>query len=244
MMNDRLKQYKKYIEAPWGRLFYRVVQTQIGDLSGLDILDFGSGFGVTASHYAVKNNLTAVEPNAEITAQIPSNCGYRLMMGDVNALKQFSDESFDYIFCHNVLEYADDCEREMIFAEFRRLLRQCGRISVIKHNPKGKVMQKVVCENDTEEAAEILKNGCSMSQNFGKISYYNIESLVEKCGMKIVKRFGLRTFWGLQNNDFKYDPDWLDRMTEMEMLTAEDKDFAAISFFNHLFIENLRRNDS
>ncbi len=236
-MSDSLRQYKEYIETPWGRLFYRVVQAQIGNLSGLDILDFGSGFGVTAGHYAAKNNLIAVEPNAEMTAQIPFDCGYRLIMGDVTVLKQFPDESFDYIFCHNVLEYVPDCKREEIFMEFKRILCGNGRISVIKHNPKGRVMQKVVCENRTEEAAEILKNGCCMSQSFGEISYYDIEKLAESCDMKIVKKLGLRTFWGLQSNDFKYAPDWLDKMTEMELLTAEDVDFAAISFFNHFFIE-------
>lgn len=238
-MNDKLRRYKEYIETPWGRLFYRVAHAQTGDLSGLEILDFGSGFGVTASHYAVNNNLTAVEPNSEMTAEIPSDCGYRLITGDVNALKQFSDESFDYIFCHNVLEYASDRERREIFTEFRRILRQRGRVSVIKHNPKGRVMQKAVCENRTEEAAEILKNGFCTSQSFGEIRYYDIELLAESCGMKIVKRLGLRTFWGLQSNDFKYAPDWLDRLTEIELLTAEDRDFAAISFFNHLFIEKV-----
>ncbi len=237
--SDSLRRYKEYIETPWGRLFYRVAHAHIGDLQGLDILDFGSGFGVTASHYAVKNNLIAVEPNGEMTSEIPSDCGYRLITGDVNVLKRFSDESFDYIFCHNVLEYTSDRERREIFSEFRRILRQRGRISVIKHNPKGRVMQKVVCENRTEEAAEILKNGCVASQSFGEIRYYDIEPLAESCGMKIVKRLGLRTFWGLQSNDFKYAPDWLDKLTEIELLTAEDVDFAAISFFNHLFIEKV-----
>ncbi len=237
--SDSLRRYKEYIETPWGKLFYRVAHAHIGDLSGLDILDFGSGFGVTASHYAVKNNLTAVEPNGEMTTEIPSDCGYRLITGDVNALKQFPDESFDYIFCHNVLEYVSDRERREIFSEFRRILRQRGRISVIKHNPKGRIMQKVVCENRTEEAAEILKNGCVASQSFGEIRYYDIEPLAESCGMKIVKKLGLRTFWGLQSNDFKYAPDWLDRLTEIELLTAEDRDFAAVSFFSHLFIEKV-----
>lgn len=236
-VSDSLRQYKEYIEMPWGRLFYRVAHAHIGDLSDLDILDFGSGFGVTANHFAAKNNLTAVEPNSEMTAEIPSDCGYRLITGDVTALKQFPNESFDYIFCHNVLEYVSDGERKEIFSEFRRLLRKCGRISVIKHNPKGRVMQKAVCENRTEEAAEILKNGCCVSQSFGEISYYDIEKLVESCDMKIVKRLGLRTFWGLQSNDFKYAPDWLDRLAEIELLTAEDRDFAAISFFNHFFVE-------
>lgn len=236
-MNDSLRRYKEYIETPWGRLFYRVAHAQTGDLNGLDILDFGSGFGITASHYAVKNNLTAVEPNVEMTAEIPSDCGYRLITGDVNALKQFPDESFDYIFCHNVLEYVPDCERENVFMEFKRVLRRNGRISIIKHNLKGRVMQKVVCENNTEDAAEILKNGCCTSQSFGEIRYYDIETLAECCGMRIVKSLGLRTFWGLQRNDFKYDTDWPDKMTEIEMLTAEDRDFAAISFFNHFFIE-------
>ncbi len=237
--SDSLRRYKEYIETPWGKLFYRVAHSHIGDLQGLDILDFGSGFGVTSSRYAEKNNLIAIEPNVEMTADISSVCGYKLITGDVGALKQFPDESFDYIFCHNVLEYVSDRERREIFSEFRRTLRQRGRISVIKHNPKGRVMQKVVCENRTEEAAEILKNGCCASQSFGEIRYYDIEQLAESCGMKIVKKLGLRTFWGLQSNDFKYAPDWLDRLTEIELLTAEDRDFTAISFFSHLFIEKV-----
>lgn len=236
-MTDSLRQYKEYIRTPWGRLFYRVVHAQIGDLQGLDILDFGSGFGVTASHYAGENNLTAIEPNTEMTAEIPSDCGYRLITGDVSALKKFPDKSFDYIFCHNVLEYISDSERLEIFLEFRRILWQHGKISVIKHNPKGRVMQKVVCENRTEEAAEILKGGICASQSFGEIRYYDIDPLAKKCGMKIVKKLGLRTFWGLQSNDFKYAPDWLDRLVEIELLTADDEDFAAISFFNHIFIK-------
>ena len=36
------------------------------------------------------------------------NHDYRQLVGDVNALSEFEDNSFDMIICHNVFEYIDD----------------------------------------------------------------------------------------------------------------------------------------
>ena len=43
------------------RLLKKIVWEQLGPLSGLRILDFGSGQGVTASHFARDNRIVAVE---------------------------------------------------------------------------------------------------------------------------------------------------------------------------------------
>jgi 2-polyprenyl-3-methyl-5-hydroxy-6-metoxy-1,4-benzoquinol methylase len=48
---------------PWEALLKRVLWTQIGQLSGKRILDFGSGIGVTANHYAKSNDVVAIEPS-------------------------------------------------------------------------------------------------------------------------------------------------------------------------------------
>ncbi len=36
---------------PWERMLKQIVWSQMGDIADKKILDFGSGFGVTADHY-------------------------------------------------------------------------------------------------------------------------------------------------------------------------------------------------
>ena len=36
---------------PWERLLKRITWAQLGDIKGKNILDFGSGEGVTANHF-------------------------------------------------------------------------------------------------------------------------------------------------------------------------------------------------
>ena len=101
---------------PWEALLKKVLWTQIGQLSDQRILDFGSGIGVTANHYAANNAVVAVEPSEESVQQRWDDHPYRQIIGGTDALWQMPDESFDVIFCHNVLEYAPD--REEILREF------------------------------------------------------------------------------------------------------------------------------
>lgn len=49
----------------WEALLKKVLWTQLGQISSQRILDFGSGIGVTANHYAAGNAVVAVEPSEE-----------------------------------------------------------------------------------------------------------------------------------------------------------------------------------
>ena len=109
---------------PWEQLFKRVLWAQLGDLRGKRILDFGSGIGVTACHYAAENEVIAVEPSAESVAKRWDEHPCRQIIGSIEALRQMEDGSFDVIFCHNVLEYVPD--RAEVLKEFHRLLKPEG----------------------------------------------------------------------------------------------------------------------
>ena len=135
---------------PWELLLKRILWTQIGQLRGKRILDFGSGIGVTANYYAAENDVVAVEPSEESVLQRWDDYSYSQIIGSTEALRTMEDESFDVIFCHNVLEYAPD--RENILQEFYRLLKPQGIISLVKHNRPGRVMQMVVLLNEFEKA--------------------------------------------------------------------------------------------
>ena len=131
----------------WERLFKRIVWAQIGDLKGLSILDFGSGEGITADHYAENNSVTAVEPSEEMLSTAWKDHEYKQIIGDVSALSEFADHTFDFIICHNVLEYIDDKQRTV--NELARVLKQDGRLSIVKHNRAGRVMQMAVLHHSS-----------------------------------------------------------------------------------------------
>ena len=133
----------------WEKLAKQIIWKQIGTLNGKTILDFGSGTGITADHFAADNKVIAVEPSEEMLAKQVNTNGYQQIIGSIKELKKLPSESFDYIFCHNVLEYADD--REIIVREFHRLLKPSGKLSIVKHNRNGRVMQMQCCSTTLME---------------------------------------------------------------------------------------------
>lgn len=154
---------------PWEYLMKRIVWQQLGDVQNKKILDFGSGIGVTANYLAKKNEVTAIEPDEKSVEERWMDNDYTQIVGGIDVLRTFSDESFDMIICHNVLEYA--LEREDIVKEFERILKPEGVISIVKHNRAGRVMQMVVLLNDFEQAHSLLDGNDGMTSKYGSIRY-------------------------------------------------------------------------
>ena len=227
----------KITELPaWERLFKRIVWSQIGDLKGLSILDFGSGEGVTADHYAAENSLTAVEPSDEMLANAWKDHEYTQIVGDVSALSMFDDNSFDFIICHNVLEYIDD--KRAVICELSRVLKPSGRISIVKHNRAGRVMQMAVLLDDIEKANALLDGKNSTASKFGAIRYFNDSDITEwSSRLKLVDSYGIRTFWDLQQNQEKHDQEeWQEKMAQLEMRVSHMDEYRQIAFFHHLIL--------
>lgn len=220
----------------WERLFKRIVWSQIGDLKGLSILDFGSGEGVTADHYAADNSLTAVEPSEEMLANAWKDHEYTQIVGDVSALSRFDDNSFDFIICHNVLEYIDD--KQAVIRELARVLKPGGRISIVKHNRAGRVMQMAVLLDDIEKANALLDGKNSTASKFGAIRYYNDRDITEwSSRLKPADSYGIRTFWDLQQNQEKHDQEeWQEKKAQLETRVSQMDEYRKIAFFHHLIL--------
>lgn len=86
--NINVQGYLDTINAPWGKLFYDLVWHNI-ECQGKRILDFGSGFGVTADYLAKNNNVTAIEPNEEMLAYRFCKNEYCQMVGGIEITKEF-----------------------------------------------------------------------------------------------------------------------------------------------------------
>jgi len=224
---------------PWDVLMKRMVWKQIGEIENKKVLDFGSGTGVTANHYAKKNIVIAIEPSEEaINARWQEN-SYKQYLGSTDKLRELPSESFDIILCHNVLEYALD--REEILSEFARLLKPDGFISLVKHNRPGRVMQMVVLLNNFEHASELLDGKAGESGQYGAIHYYEDSDIEKWChDLKITKTLGMRTFWDLQQNqECHKDAGWQEKMLQMEHRVEDVEEYKQIAFFHHLTIRKL-----
>lgn len=222
---------------PWECLMKKIVWKQLGEIKDKRILDFGSGIGVTANYLAEYNDVTAIEPDEESVKDRWADNHYTQIAGSTDELCKFANETFDLIICHNVLEYAKD--RVDIVTEFARVLKPGGKISIVKHNRAGRVMQMVVLLNDFEHAHSLLDGNDGVASKYGTICYYEDSDIEKWCPeLKIAKTLGMRTFWDMQQNqEIHKDADWQDKMVEIEMRVSDMEGYKDIAFFHHLMVE-------
>ena len=235
LKNKKLYSYYDYVNQPWGRMFYICAWKQIPELNNKKVLDFGSGFGITAEHFSKENEVIAVEPSEDmIKIGAKDNNNFKQIVGGLENLKQFADETFDCIICHNVFEYVDD--RDIILKEFSRILKKDGFVSIVKHNRAGRIMQKAIFDYDIEAVRTLLEGSHNTSKNFGVIKDYEDEDLLV-ADFKIDKCYGICTFYGLQDNKIKYQKDWSETMLDIEMSVSQSEEFRNIAFFHHLILK-------
>ena len=221
----------------WERLFKKIVWKQLGDMEGKKILDFGSGEGITANHFAEKNDVTAIEPSKEMLSNAWKDYEYTQIVGDVNALSAFKNETFDMIICHNVLEYIDD--KAAVVKALARVLKKDGIISIVKHNRAGRVMQMAVLLDDFEKANEILDGKDSTASKFGTIRYYEDNDITKwEPQITVSDILGIRTFWDLQQNQQKHgDEAWQEKMLQLALRESQKQEYKNIAFFHHLLLK-------
>ena len=222
--------------APWELLQKEMTWKQLGCIHNKRILDFGSGNGMTANHFAIDNEVIAIEPDEKMLQDRFSENYYTQIKGNIKELTNFEDESFDVILCHNVFEYAN--EREKIIKEFSRILKGNGYLSILKHNRAGRVMQMVVLLNNFQHANELLEGKNGYAQKFGTINYYEDTELLKWSDKFELERIlGMRTFWDLQQNqEIQKDKIWLKQMLEMELRVSELEEYKAIASFHHVIL--------
>ena len=230
-----IQQYKQMLEQPWGKIQYEITFAQLVHLKNKKILDFGSGLGLVSQFLGENNEVVAIEPEKEMLFAYPNHT-YKKILGSLEQVEKFESESFDIVLCHNVLEYIEENNREKYLSEFKRVLKRDGKLSIIKHNQVGKIMQAVVFSNDVDQALELLKGNEFRSVSFNSGTTYTIDKLLEMSKMKLVKYQAIRTFYSLQMNEVKTQDNWLKKMTEMELAVCDLLPYKDISFLQHVWL--------
>ena len=223
------------LEQPWGKIQYEITFAQLAHLKNKKILDFGSGLGLVSKFLAENNEVIAIEPEKEMLFAY-SNHTYEKILGSIEQVEKFDSESFDIVLCHNVLEYIEENNREKYLSEFKRVLKRDGKLSIIKHNQVGKIMQAVVFSNDVDQALDLLKGNEFKSVSFNSGTTYTIDELLGISKMKLEKYQAIRTFYSLQMNEVKTKDKWLEKMTEVELAVCDLLPYKDISFLQHVWL--------
>jgi SAM-dependent methyltransferase len=239
---NNVKEYLELVKAPWGKMFYDLLfeQLNISQFPKLKILDFGSGLGVTANHYAALHDVTAIEPNEEMINNSIKENNYRQIQGGIEKLIDFENKSFDIVFCHNVLEYIKN--KEPIISELLRVLKSGGILSVVKHNRVGRVIGTAVFKNDPKKALSLLDENANDKHIYLGTQYiYSndyVSALADENGGRVKAIYGIRAFYALgQDNSVKYTDEWYANMLALENAVANIDDYKNAAFHNHLLIE-------
>jgi SAM-dependent methyltransferase len=243
-MPESVDQYRNMVEEPWGRwgpMFYQMIwgQLELPAQAGLHLLDYGSGFGVSAAHYAENHRVTALEPSAEMRARRGPGPAYELIAGGAETLSLLPDGVFDAALCHNVLEYVSDQEAANIVGGLCRKLKPGGLLSVVKHNAAGKVMDSAV-RGDLAKAAAFLGGQRTLTDaTFGTQRTYEAEDLYRWAapwGVMPAFDYGVRAFFGLGENAAKYDPAWFEAMLALERTAQSLEPYRSIAYNRHLIL--------
>ena len=240
-MPNSVNDYRQLIDKPWGRMFYDMIfrQLDISDNVPLKMLDFGAGFCVTANHYSEHHAVTAVEPDEEMIRLSIHDNDFAVIHGGIEALSAYGDDSFDFVICHNVLEYVPD--KELILGELARILKPGGKLSLVKHNLMGRIVAYAVFSDDPSAALDLLESGDNENCLFGRRDTYDNDYIIGaglKYGLSMEHMFGIRTFFALsKNNDIKFTQEWYDNMLELEMKTCNSREYNSFSFFHHLIFK-------
>ena len=230
-----ISHYKDLLQQPWGKIQYDITFAQLAHLEDLDILDFGAGFGLVSQFLSQKNRVTAVEPEADLLLA-DDHQTFTKIIGSLEALEDLPSQTFDVICCHNVLEYIEPSQRPAYIQDLERLLRPGGRLSIIKHNQVGKVLQSVVLNNDIETALGLLEGEDFKSLSFAQGKIYSMADLEKMSQLTIDNYLAIRSFYSLQPNHFKTEKGWLEKMTQMELAVCDLKPYKDISFLQHVWM--------
>ena len=238
---ENVNDYIELIKTPWGMMFYDLLyyQLDIPITPKLNILDFGSGLGVTSNHYAKWHNVTSIEPNDVMISNSIKENSYKQIHGGLDVFSTIKDDIYDVVLCHNVLEYIED--KKPVINDLLRVLKPGGILSLIKHNHAGKVFGYAVFSNEPNKALAALNDKTTDKINFiGKQFLYTNDDVsvwVNNCNCKVKEIFGIRTFYGLgQDNEIKYSDDWYQKMLELECAIANENEYKSVSYYNHLII--------
>jgi ubiquinone/menaquinone biosynthesis C-methylase UbiE len=226
MFDDSVDAWDAYTQSPYGQLRRQLILRNLSDYcpanAGKRVLDAGGGVGDTAMELARRGcKVTLLDVSGEMLSLArkkavdvePDNLV--LVKGDiVDGESLFTHESFDVILAHSLLEFTGAPVR--ILELLVRLLAPRGILSVVFGNRFHYVYRYAIHDSNPGRALQALEGKAPVGgvDLFGlprrTFNPDDVQDMMNEVGLRIVRRYGLRTFTDLAGNN-SFDPaEWLE----------------------------------
>lgn len=177
-MDERLKEFYELRASeeppndPEAKLRFRKAIAAAELRAGETVLDLGAKWGGLATALGVAVDYTGLDLS-EVNAEAATNAGLRFVQGDVTQPLPFADDSFDCVFCLELLEHLVAPAR--LLAEIHRVLKADGRAVVSVPSPYSwvEVARELFGLHDTEGHLNAFTT--PVMQNLAGLAGFRIE---------------------------------------------------------------------
>jgi S-adenosylmethionine-dependent methyltransferase len=229
--NTNMERWINEQRTPWGKLKYALVQAHLRNhlpSAPATILDAGGGNGFDSLPFAVDGStVTLVDYAQEMLRDAEHNASQadvqdrvHTYLADLMQLPRlFAAESFDVVFCHNVLQPVDD--PSALLAGLSTVLKPNGLLSLMSVNRYSIPYHAAFMRNNLAAAYDTLDQRTEVAALFGTLTHeYSAEEMTEmltKLGYDLQAHYGVRClcdYWG--DNTKKSDPDVFAQIEQLE----------------------------
>jgi S-adenosylmethionine-dependent methyltransferase len=238
------EKYAAYLKTAAGKLRSELAWENLRrflprDASKHRALDAGGGTGFASMQLARLGYevvlLDGSEPMLRIARQDADACGMRSRISFCHAetgrLRElFAAESFNFVICHNVLEYSEDPSTTI--RGISHVLEKGGVVSVLVRNCAGEVLKDAVRSRDWQLAAADLDAETVVDGLYGNrmrlFAPADVREFLGRAGLEVAAEHGVRVFFDYLGMDNPTDEIY-SQIFELESKLGARPEFFAIA---------------
>jgi S-adenosylmethionine-dependent methyltransferase len=242
--------YLSYLRTPAGRLRSELAWENLhrflpADSSRRRVLDVGGGTGTMSLRLAKlefqvvlldssEEMLAIARKQAEANGVAARICFHH---ADANRLQElFEPESFDFILCHNLLEYAVD--PAALVAKIAHALRRDAVVSVLVRNRAGEVLKAAIKLGDCDLAKANLSAEMVADSLYDKpLRVFDCEAVLEMlrgAGLYVKAQHGVRVFSDYRDPKELADEAAYQQLLKLELILGAQPEFAGVARYIQL----------
>jgi S-adenosylmethionine-dependent methyltransferase len=147
----------------------------------------------------------------------------------------FPPDRFDLILCHTLLEYVSD--HQEVFQVLISVLRPGGLLSLLTVNAYADPLRLAIARQDLHGAHLALQEQVSPADLFGlprqTFATEAMHEALDQAGLDVVAEYGVRIFSDYMPAERLGDPEFLDRLLELETVAGALHPYKLIARYNH-----------
>lgn len=255
VFDDRLAEFERWQDSPWGRLRYRVAAVNLARhirSAPQAILDVGGGNGREAVMLAEQGHHVTIADISETSlTQARRHAANRgvadritTRIVDITAVaEEFGRSGMDAVLVHNVLQYLPETtDTDTILTGLTTVVRPGGVISVLAPNADADPILTALRTLDLDEALRLLDSPTRYSGAYQAQTRAcraaGITAVLRRAGARRIDHYGIRAVCdAITDDDRKSDPEFYDKLERLELAMTDRAPYRDTARFFQLIAE-------